>query len=399
MQIRTGDPEMAREINRALTLDLLRKHEALSRTQIARLLDVSKATVSAVTSQLLEKQLVTEVGEGDAPKQGGRKPILLSLDTTSQFVIGVDVGYTNTVVGVGNLKGELLARLTQPTARSHTVEHVLKQVGTLIEETISQSNIPREKILGIGISVAGIVEKMQGLITISPDFNWRDVQIVNLLQKQSQFSTVADNCTRAMTLGEIWYGRAKNIRNLFYVNVGYGIGSAFVINGGIYNNHSEFGHIFVTQKDVRCDCGKSGCLEAVSSGHAIERMANDVMGNAQNGWITGKMVADLALQGNAAARNIMHAAGKYLGRSLSVIANCFNPDKIIIGGGVALAERLLLDPVLEEYAARTMEVIAQHTSIELSSLGGDAGIVGAIALALDNFVFKQDTMDSAWNRS
>ena len=97
MQIRTGDPEMAREINRALILDLLRKHETLSRAQIARLLDVSKATVSAVTSQLLGQQLVTEIGEGDVSKQGGRKPILLALDTASQFVLGVDVGYTNTV--------------------------------------------------------------------------------------------------------------------------------------------------------------------------------------------------------------------------------------------------------------------------------------------------------------
>jgi len=399
MQIRTGDPEMAREINRALILDLLRKHEALSRAQIARLLDVSKATVSTVTSQLLDQQFVSEVGEGNAPKQGGRKPILLALDTASQFVIGVDVGYTNTVVGVGNLKGELLARLAQPTARSHTVEHVLDQVDTLIANIISQSNIPREKILGLGISVAGMVEKTRGLITISPDFNWHDVQIVNVLQERSQFSAVADNCTRAMTLGEIRYGRAKNVRNMFYVNVGYGIGSAFVINGRIYNNHSEFGHVFVTQKkDAHCDCGKTGCLEAVSSGHAIERMANAVMKDTQNGWITAKVVADLASQGDAAAQTILHAAGKYLGRSLAAIANCFNPDKIIIGGGVALADRLLLDSVLEEYATRTMEMIAQHVRIELSSLAGDAGIIGAIALALDNFVFKQDTIDCAWNR-
>ena len=277
---------------------------------------------------------------------------------------------------------------------------MLEQLDTLIADIISQSNIPREKILGLGISVAGMVEKTQGLITLSPDFNWHDVQIVNVLQERSQFPAVADNCTRVMALGEIRYGRAKDVRNMFYVNVGYGIGSAFVINGRIYNNHSEFGHVFVTRKkDVHCDCGKTGCLEAVSSGHAIERMANVAIKNTQNGWISAKMVADLASQGDAAAQNILHAAGKYLGRSLAVIANCFNPDKIIIGGGVALADHLLLYPVLKEYAARTMEMIAQHARIELSSRGGDAGIVGAIALALDNFVFKQDTMDSAWNRS
>lgn len=398
MRVRTGDPEMAREINRALVLDLLRKHEALSRAQIARLLNVSKATISAVTSQLIEQQIVTEVGEGDVPKQGGRKPILLALDTASQFVVGVDVGYTNTVAGVGNLRGELLARLAQPTARSHTVDHIIDQVSALIDGILTQSKIPHEKILGLGISVAGMVEKARGLITLSPDFNWHDVHIVNELHQRIQFPAVADNCTRVMALGEIRYGQTKDIRNMFYVNAGYGIGSAFVFNGRIYNNHSEFGHVFVTQKDVRCDCGKTGCLEAVSSGHAIERMANAMLDDAQNGWITAKMVADLASQGDDAAQAILQGAGKYLGRSLAVIANCFNPDKIIIGGGVALADRLLLDPLLEEYTARTMEIIAHHAGIELSSLGGDAGIVGAIALALDNFVFKPGTIDCTRQR-
>ena len=122
-------------------------------------------------------------------------------------------------------------------------------------------------------------------------------------------------------------------------------------------------------------------------------MANELIEHESQSWITAKMVADLAEQGDVAAQKIFNEAGRYLGRSLSIIANLFNPDTIIIGGGIASARKLLLRPVLEEYEAKTMDVIRKHTTIEISSLGIEAGVLGAIALALDTFVFKQDVIN------
>jgi glucokinase-like ROK family protein len=393
MRIKRGDPEMARDINRALVLDLLRKNDAIPRAQIARLLDLSRVTVSAVVSQLIEDALVTELGEGDTFKKGGRKPILLSLNTSSKFVLGIDIGYTNTVIGLGNLKGEVLSKIRHPTTRTHSVENVVQQVTYLIEEIIAQSAIQREKILGIGLSVAGTVEKAQGLIRFSPDFNWRSVSIADILKARTGLHTVADNCTRVMTRGEIWYGDARDVRNMFYINIGHGVGSALVIDGRIYNNHSEFGHVFVTKKAVRCDCGKFGCLEAVASGHAIERMANEQPRYPDEGWITAKRLAEFARQGDTAAKDIFAEAGRYLGRMISIIANSFNPDKIIVGGGVALAGNLMLDAILQEFEENTMDGIKEHITLEFSSLGMDAGVLGSLALALDHFVFKQDMIN------
>lgn len=389
MAIRTGDPEMAREINRALILDLLRKNDAIPRAEMARMLDVSKVTVSTIVNDLIAQELVSELGEGDSLKQGGRKPILLSLNAASKFVVGVDVGWQNTVVAIGNLKGALLAKTRAPTTRDHSVASIVEQVASLIEDGIQRAQIARPKILGCGLSVAGIVEKTTGRIAFSPDFNWREVPMTDLLQAKTGLRTIADNCTRVMTRGEVWYGNAREVRNLFYINIGYGIGSAMVIDGRMYDNHSEFGHVFVTKKDVRCDCGKHGCLEAVASGHAIERLANEQIGNANKGWLTAKELAELADKGEAAAQNIFAEAGRYLGRMTSIVANLFNPDKIIIGGGVALSGHLMLDAILQEFAENTMEVIKNHTAIEISALGMDAGVCGAVALALDAFVFKQ----------
>ena len=392
MLTRTGDPEMAREINRALILDLLRRNETMPRAQIARALNVSKVTVSAVVAQLIEEELVVEVGEGDARKKGGRKPILLSLNTSSKFVIGVDIGYTNTVVAVGNLKGEILAKQRQPTARSHTVEHVVEQVVSLVQTVLSDVHIQQENVLGLGLSVAGTVDSFTGIITFSPDFNWKDVAISELLQQHTGLLTIADNCTRAMARGEIRQICDTGVCNMIYINIGYGIGSALVINGNIYNNHSEFGHVFVTKKDVQCDCGKYGCLEAVASGHAIERQANRILIQPDGSWMTAKTAAGLADRGDETARAIFTEAGRYLGRTISIIANVLNPDKIVLGGGVALAGHLMLDAIFQEVNKHTVDVISRHVKIEMSSLGMDAGVSGALVLALDHFVFKQHSL-------
>ncbi len=396
MRVRTGDPEMAREINRALILDLLRKHDAIPRAQIARLLELSKVTVSAIVSQLIDDEFVLEVGEGNSLKQGGRKPILLSLTTASKFVVGIDIGHTNTVIAIGNLKGEVLSKIRHPTTRNHSVESVVDQVTYLIDEIIAQSNIQRERVLGLGLSVAGTVEKTTGLIIFSPDFNWRNVSIAQILEKNTGLQVLADNCTRVMTRGEIWYGHAQDIRNMFYINIGYGIGSAMVIDGRIYNNHSEFGHVFVTKKKVRCDCGKYGCLEAVASGQAVERIANELLDGSREGWLTAKRLAELAEKEDPTAKTIFAEAGRYLGRMISIVANLFNPDKIILGGGVVLAGHLMLDAILREYEKNTMDGIKSDTKIEFSSLGMDAGVLGAIALALENFVFKQKIINRSY---
>lgn len=397
MRVRTGDPEMARELNRTLILDLLRKHDVIPRAQIARLLDLSKVTVSAIISQLIEDEFVVEVGEGDALKRGGRRPILLSLNTSNKFVVGLDIGTTNTVVGIGNLKGELLSKTRTSTTRNRSVENIIEQAAYLIHEIIAQSHIQRESILGIGLSVAGTVEKARGVIMFSPDYNWRNVFIADILEEKTGVPTIADNCTRVMTRGELRYGHAQDARNLFYINIGYGVGSAIVVDEKIYDNHCECGHVLITKKHIQCDCGKYGCLEAVASGQAIERIANEFLGTRSEGWITAKKLAELAEQGDVTAKNIFAEAGRYLGRMTSIVANLFNPDKIIIGGGVALAGHFMLEAILQEFNENTMDGIKNDTHIEFSALGMDAGVLGAIALVLDDFVFKQELISRSYS--
>lgn len=387
VQVRTGDPEMAREINRALIMHLLRHHESIPRAEIARRLNLSKVTVSAIISDLLENGYVVEIGKGATIKKGGRRPIMLSLDTSNKFVIGVDLGTTNTVAAIGNLKGAILKKVRIPTARNHSIENIIGQVSRLVSEIINGSEINKSKIIGLGLSVAGQVEKESGFIIFSPHFNWRNVHIAKLVEEKTGFKTIADNCTRVMALGEMWFGEGKNILNLLFINVGYGIGSAFVIDGKIYHHHSEFGHIFITKKKIHCPCGRYGCIEVVASGSAIERQANQLIDVNDNEWITAKIVAERAKKGDPVAKKIYSEAGRYLGRGISILANSINPEKIIIGGGVSSAGDLLLKPILKEFTNNTMEVVKENTKVCISSLGMEAGVYGTIAMALNDMFF------------
>jgi len=273
------------------------------------------------------------------------------------------------------------------------VESVAEQIEELVPRLLQTANVPKDRILGTGVSVAGLVDKRTGHVKFSPDFNWRNVYFKQVLEDRLALPVVINNCTRVAALGEMWYGAAREARTFFFVNVGYGIGSAIVMNRRLYEHNSEFGHINVTNREVKCDCGKFGCLEAVSSGHAIERDANSNLRAKDDGdWITAKELAEMALKGDTRAQQIFDDAGKYLGRGIATVANLLSPELVIIGGGVSGADNLLMKPLMEEFNRHTMEAIKDGIAVEVSTLGIDAGVIGAVALALDSFVFQQDTI-------
>jgi glucokinase-like ROK family protein len=381
---------MAREINRALILHVLRNHEAITRAEIARRLQLSKVTVSAIINDLLEDNLVVEIGEGSAFEKGGRRPIMLSLNVSNHFVIGVDLGTTNTVAAIGDLKGKVCHKIRIPTSKNHSVENILEQISCLIDEIIDKSGKLRKEIIGIGMAVAGQVEKESGHIIFSPHFNWHDVHIAKLVEEKTGIKTIADNCTRVMVIGEVWFGEGKGVSNILFVNLGYGIGSALVIDGKIFNHHSEFGHIFITKKKLRCACGKYGCLEVVASGEAIENQANKGLPGREKEWITAKMVAERAKRGDTAAKKIYNEAGRYLGRGISILANTINTEKIIFGGGISSAGELLLKPVLKEFRKNVIEAIKENAKVCISSLGMDAAVMGSIAMVLNDTIFNYE---------
>ncbi len=379
-----GNPEQARVLNRCLILKQLKGGKALSRVELSKILDLSKMTVSVIVSDLISEGLVVEIGEGEAARSGGRKPILLAL-SKKKFVFGFDIGEAMTSVALSELQGNMLDASSLPTSKDKSPDRIVQQIEDQYRNLIEANNIDESAVIGIGVSAAGLVDKAAGNILFSPDFNWKNLNLRELLNLRIGRPVTIDNCTRVMALGETWYGIAQTSVNLLYVNVGYGIGSALMIGGNLYSNNSEFGHVRVTNRDVQCHCGKNGCLEAVASGYAIEKSYHMTKGS-RGDWDSAKDLADKARRGDKDAVGIFKDAGRYLGRSISMAVNLFNPDKVVIGGGISLAGNLLMTSLLEEYRNDTMEVIKDKTVLEVSALGQKAGVRGAVALALDSFL-------------
>ena len=391
MTSRKGHPENARFVNRAAALSLIRRGGEQSRAEIARKLNLSKMTIGEVIDDLISEGIIKEKGEGSSMKNGGRKPIILQINNDDHFVIGLDIGLTNTIVALGNLKGERIVQFNSPTNKNHSIENILTQIEDFVRMILDKSKVPKSKIIGIGISIGGLIDSDTGYIRFSPDFGWKDVPLRELIEQRLSLSTAVDNCTRCMAFGEQWYEKEFHRKNIFYINLGHGIGSSIVMHGRIYNNNSEFGHIKITNHDVRCDCGKKGCLEAVASGHAIERIAKSSIKKTQKTQnLSAKEVAELAIAGNEEAIRIFSDVGRYLGRAISIAATLFNPDQVIIAGGVAQARILFEKAMLNEYLENTMDVIKNSTSICFSSFGIDAGINGCIAMALNKFIFHEE---------
>ncbi len=355
---------------------------------MARKLHLSKVTISAVVDELLADQLIIELGAVKASSKGGRKPVPLALNGDRGYVIGLDIGTTNLVAAVSDITGSIKCENRVSTDRNHALDAVLDQLTELISSLIADAGIDRETLFGVGVSTAGLVQRTSGFVKKSSEFHWDNIPLQDILGTNIGLPIVVDNCTRAMTLGEIYYGDAIHDETVFYVNVGYGIGSAIVIHGKIYDSHSEFGHIIIRDAETRCNCGKYGCLTTLSSGHAIERMANGNLRMEGNRWITAKMAAEMAEDGNEKAREIFKLAGTDLGHGIAIAANLLNPDRIIIGGGVAGAGDILMSPLRLAFEENAMEIIKEDVTLQTSQLGMEAGILGAVALGLNTAVFR-----------
>lgn len=383
-----GDPENARAINRKLVINYIKNNKNTSRAILARKLNLSKMTISAIVSDFMEEGILQETGIGESKNQGGRKPILLKLNEEDWYVVGIDIGYSFLSISVGNLYGKILESMKIPFQRNHSVQNIILQISKAYDCILSLPACKDKNYIGVGASMGGLVDIKTGVVHYSPDFGWRDVPLKKLLEEQFNVPVIVNNCTRTMALGELWFSELSEKEDFVFINIGYGIGSAIYLNRNIFQKNSEFGHIQVTDEKVQCECGNYGCLETVASGRAIERNINKVKGNP-NVWITAKEGCALAKQGDVEIREVFETAGYYMGKALAIFANLFNPQTIIIGGGISNCGDVFMDSILETFNKQAMQGIRDTTEVKISSLKDNCGIKGAVALALDYFIYRK----------
>lgn len=308
--------------------------------------------------------------------------------------IGIDVGGTNVKIALVD-DGKIIYSNSVPTYAQMGYEYTVNNIKQAIKDLMKETETTAADIKGIGFDFPGQVDYKTGVVKLAPNIpGWVNVPIAQMIEEAFHIPTKIDNDVRCAALGEMNFGAGKGCQNFVCITVGTGIGSGLVVNGqlvrGAANAAGEIGHIKLQMKDGPiCGCGDTGCLEAFASGPSIVAMAQDYLKSgkstkfremAGDGEITPYIVAKAAEAGDPVAKRIFTIIGEYVGMGLVSVINLLNPEKVIIGGGVAEAGDLLLEPIRKTVMERAMVVARESVEIVPAELGNSAGVIGASML-------------------
>jgi glucokinase len=325
--------------------------------------------------------------------------------TEKRWIIGVDLGGTNIVVGLVPIEGgEVLGLRILPTESQRgakfVVDRILEVVEGSIAEVLREHGGTREDIAGVGIGSPGPLDRKSGVVINTPNLGWRNFPLRDLIANAVQMPATLDNDANCATYGEWWLGAGRDVETLVGLTLGTGIGGGIVLGGEIYHGCSdvagEIGHMTIDSNGRRCKCGNYGCLEAYASGPAIalravegieagtESMLQEmVKGRLEE--ITAATVYEGVVAGDPYASEVMKDTAKFLGAGIASIINILNPEMVVIAGGVTRAGEHLFTPLRAEVRKRAFKSAQERCSIVSGQLPGTAGVVGAAA------VFKNDT--------
>lgn len=316
------------------------------------------------------------------------------MDFQKKPKIGVDVGGTNVKIALVDAKGNITYSNTVPTRAEMGYEYTISNIKQAIYDLMKETKTSKDTIGGIGFGFPGQIDCDNGVVRIAPNIpGWVDVPIARIIEQEFGIKTRVDNDVRCAALGELNFGAGKGCHNLICITVGTGIGSGLIVNGklvrGANNAAGEIGHIKLQIHDGPiCGCGDRGCMEAFACGPAIVAMAEEyILGGKSTKYrelakdeITPYVVAEAAKQGDKVAQKIYETIGEYIGIGMAGVVNLLNPEKIVIGGGVADAGAILFDPIIAAIRDRAMPIQGSHVEVVAAELGNSAGVIGASLL-------------------
>jgi predicted NBD/HSP70 family sugar kinase len=391
------DASYINRLNKIEVLKIIRECKQISRADIVKRINLSAPTVTRIVEGLINDKLVVMVGEGTST--GGRPPKLLKFDGSHDYVIGVDLGSTSIRGVISDLDGKFITEIEMPTDLKGGFEKICLQVVNLIEKLIFRSKLDKENVLGLGLAIAGYINGESGMVEYSPVFNWQKVNVKTELVKHIKLPIYCDNVSRVTAMGELVYGVGKKYSNFISVNAGYGIGAGIVINGnpffGSRGFAGELGHLVVDSKSEYSGKGSiQGSFESLASGYGIAEAAKRKLQNQSqhskimesvNGnleLITAKIVIDSAKKGDALALKIFNEAMTYWGIGLDVLIKLFDPEVIVIAGGLIRSGDIFFESLKRSLEKNRLTDVNTLPLILPSSFGREATLFGCLSLVI-----------------
>lgn len=377
-------PLSLRQMNRLRVIETLFRQPATTRFDLATSTGLSRATVSSLVDELRNAGVVEERDSGEKrPRNAGRPPILLSLVPNAAFAVGLDFGHQHIRVAVCDLSGAPVVDDWSPAEVDYAPAASLDLAQELVHSALARAHIEEDRLLGVGMGLATPINNETGELEadgILP--GWDDIRPAAEMEARLGLPVQLENDANVGALGEKVFGAARGVEDLLYVRVSAGIGAGLILDGRPYRGHrglaGEFGHTLVDEKGLICRCGNRGCLETVASPVAIAALLSRSSGKP----VTVAHLLELVAAGERGARRAVADAGEAIGRALSTYVNALNPELVLVGGELAAAGPVLLEPIQAAVERHSVRAAAAGLRVVTGTLGDRAEVLGAAALIL-----------------
>ncbi|HEX2698006.1 MAG TPA: ROK family transcriptional regulator [Anaerolineales bacterium] len=374
-----------RGINRSAVLELIRQESPIARTTIAKRLDISLPTVMRIVDRLIEEGFVRS--HDGTEWSGGRRRPLLEFNADGYVVLGIDLGGTKMYGALSDLGGNILDEI-DIGHHGTAGEESYNRLATLIDSLLASPKLGGRKVRGIGVGAPGITLHQEGIVKWAFTLNWKDYPLKAKLIERYHLPITVDNDVNLAALGEYWFGAGQNTRNMVLVTVGTGIGAGIIIDGALYRGASEasgeIGHMILGREFLGKNYEEFGVLESMASGTGVAKRAADLLkpesNNGEADSLTAEKVFSAARANDPWAVDIVNETADYLAIAIANLSVSFDPELIVLGGGVTRSADLLVGRITQ----RMQGMIPSPPKLLVSNLGLQATVMGAVVTVLHN---------------
>jgi predicted NBD/HSP70 family sugar kinase len=373
-----------REGNRNRVIGALRERGVASRAELARITGLSRSTVSTIVADLLDAGLAGERdGQPDGEVHTGRPPVMVSLNRSAGVALGIDFGHRHLRVAVSDLSHSVLAETWCEMDVDHSADQGLDRAAEFVNRVLGEAGADRHQVIGTGMGLPAPIDRISGSVQESSILpGWVGVDAAGEASDRLGLPVEVENDANLGALGEYAWGAAKGRSEVVYIKVSSGIGGGLISGGrlqhGVSGTAGEIGHMVVTEGGPVCRCGNRGCLEAIASSRAVA----DLLATSRREPVSTRQLLELSAAGDAAAQRLIADAGRAIGVAVANLCNILNPQSVIVGGDLAAAGDILLNPIREVVRRTAVPSAVADLELVAGILGERAEILGALALVM-----------------
>jgi N-acetylglucosamine repressor len=406
MNLTNINKDKMKQSNIQYVLHTIRRNEPISRKELSDLVNMTPSSITNIVNRLLKENFLRESGSGES--LAGRKPILLELNSTARYAVGVELNTENIICIITNFKAEKMVKKECETVVTDSKESVLNRLVNLIKAAIIEAKIAKEEIMGVGLVSAGPYNHTKGLMINPPNFpGWFNVPIRDIVQTATGIPTYFEKETVGAAIGEFWFGEASSARSLFAINIyNVGIGGGVIIDGKVYHGFKDgagdIGHMVVDIEGPACSCGNYGCLEAMASGMAIVRDVKSELKRGEKSLLLESvdniddidldMIIEASKKGDLLVNRVIEKCARYMGIAMANLINVYSPQMIVLGGKITKECPDYLEIAIEYAKKRKYPLYNKDVVIIPSTFGEEQGAMGGVGLVFQEF-FKNVDID------